>query len=216
MARIIDELDTKILELLQDNARITQSDIAKAVGMAPSAVLERMRKLEARGAIREYVASIDPHVAELPFLPLSPSAPASTARPAIGPRPGADSRSARSASRRGRRLLFAESARARRGAPWTVAAAADCLGAARDVDAHHRRARDDEGNESDSARRAQAADTTRVVGDRPCRRVSNDGSLTSPGSRSASCGAPPSSPFGSHWNRFPWHCSRAFAGWRLV
>jgi len=68
MVRIIDELDAKILELLQDNARITQSDIAKAVGMAPSAVMERVRKLEARGAIREYVASIDPHVAELPLL----------------------------------------------------------------------------------------------------------------------------------------------------
>ena len=68
MARIIDELDARILELLQDNARITQSDIAKAVGMAPSAVLERMRKLEARGAIREYAAVIDPHVAELPLL----------------------------------------------------------------------------------------------------------------------------------------------------
>lgn len=68
MVRIIDELDAKILELLQENARITQSDIAKAVGMAPSAVLERMRKLEARGAIREYATVIDPHVAELPLL----------------------------------------------------------------------------------------------------------------------------------------------------
>ncbi len=166
MARIIDELDTKILELLQDNARITQSDIAKAVGMAPSAVLERMRKLEARGAIREYVASIDPHVAELPLLAfVSVRTSELRTRPAIGPRPRADSGSARSASRRGKRLLFAESPRSRRGAPWTVAAAADCLGTARHVDAHHRRARDNERNESDSARRAQAADTTRVVGD---------------------------------------------------
>lgn len=61
--RIIDEIDAQILGLLQDNARITQSDIAKTVGLAPSAVLERMRKLEARGAIREYVAAIDPHLA---------------------------------------------------------------------------------------------------------------------------------------------------------
>ena len=49
MVRIIDELDARILELLQENARMTQSDIAKAVGLAPSAVLERMRKLEAQG-----------------------------------------------------------------------------------------------------------------------------------------------------------------------
>jgi Lrp/AsnC family leucine-responsive transcriptional regulator len=50
--------------LLQDNARMTQSEVAKAVGLAPSAVLERMRKLEARGAIRGYVALVDPHVVD--------------------------------------------------------------------------------------------------------------------------------------------------------
>lgn len=66
--RTIDELDARILALLQENARTTQADIAKAVGMAPSAVLERIRKLEAKGIIREYVASIDPHVADLSLL----------------------------------------------------------------------------------------------------------------------------------------------------
>jgi Lrp/AsnC family leucine-responsive transcriptional regulator len=59
---MIDEIDTQILGLLQENARTTQTDIAKAVALAPSAVLERIRKLEARGAIREYVAAIDPHL----------------------------------------------------------------------------------------------------------------------------------------------------------
>ncbi len=66
--RTIDELDARILEILQGNARITQSDIAKAVGLAPSAVLERMRKLEAKGVIRDYVATIDPHVANRSLL----------------------------------------------------------------------------------------------------------------------------------------------------
>lgn len=66
--RTIDEVDARILEILQENARITQSDIAKAVGLAPSAVLERMRKLEAKGVIREYVATIDPHVANRALL----------------------------------------------------------------------------------------------------------------------------------------------------
>ena len=66
--RTIDELDTRILELLQENARTTQADIAKTVGLAPSAVLERIRKLEAKGVIREYVAAIDPHVADLGLL----------------------------------------------------------------------------------------------------------------------------------------------------
>ena len=43
---------------------MAQVDIAKVVGLAPSAVLERMRKLEARGAIRGYVALVDPHVVD--------------------------------------------------------------------------------------------------------------------------------------------------------
>src|SRR4029453_1394077 len=60
--RTLDDVDARILMILQENARTTQADIAKAVGLAPSALLERIRKLEARGAIREYVASVDPHV----------------------------------------------------------------------------------------------------------------------------------------------------------
>src|SRR5215203_4265696 len=58
--RIIDEQDVKILDILQKNGRETQADIARAVGMAPSAVLERMRKLEARSVIRGYSVDIDP------------------------------------------------------------------------------------------------------------------------------------------------------------
>ena len=38
------------------------------IGSAPSAVLERIRKLEAKGAIREYVACIDPHLANRALL----------------------------------------------------------------------------------------------------------------------------------------------------
>ena len=53
-----------MLSLLQQNARISQSDLAKAVGLAPSAVLERLRKLTAKGVIRDYVALIDPHVVD--------------------------------------------------------------------------------------------------------------------------------------------------------
>ena len=62
--RTIDETDRKILSLLQDNARISQSDIAKAVGLAPSAVMERIRKLETRGIVMGYVALVDPHVVD--------------------------------------------------------------------------------------------------------------------------------------------------------
>jgi Lrp/AsnC family transcriptional regulator, leucine-responsive regulatory protein len=65
---MIDEVDARILEILQENARTTQADIAKTVGLAPSAVLERMRKLEAKGAVREYVAAVDPRVANRALL----------------------------------------------------------------------------------------------------------------------------------------------------
>lgn len=58
---MIDEIDAAILDLLQDNARISQADVARSVGLAPSAVLERIRKLETRGIIRGYTALIDPH-----------------------------------------------------------------------------------------------------------------------------------------------------------
>jgi Lrp/AsnC family leucine-responsive transcriptional regulator len=66
--RTIDDVDGRILRILQEHARTTQADIAKAVGLAPSAVLERVRKLEAKGVIQEYVARIDPHVANRPLL----------------------------------------------------------------------------------------------------------------------------------------------------
>ena len=58
--RTIDDQDAKILAILQSNARETQAEIARAVGMAPSAVLERMRKLEARNVIRGYNVDIEP------------------------------------------------------------------------------------------------------------------------------------------------------------
>jgi Lrp/AsnC family leucine-responsive transcriptional regulator len=57
---MIDEIDAKIIGLLQDNARTAQADVARAVGLAPSAVLERIRKLETRGVIRGYTALVDP------------------------------------------------------------------------------------------------------------------------------------------------------------
>lgn len=58
--RTIDGLDATILMMLQENARVSQADIARAVGLVPSAVLERIRKLEARRLIKGYAAQIDP------------------------------------------------------------------------------------------------------------------------------------------------------------
>ncbi len=66
--RTVDPLDLRILELLQANAKETQAEIARDVGLAPSAVLERVRKLEARGVIRGYSALVDPKALGLPLL----------------------------------------------------------------------------------------------------------------------------------------------------
>jgi Lrp/AsnC family leucine-responsive transcriptional regulator len=56
---MINEIDVKILNIIQQDARIANAEIARQVGLAPSAVLERVRKLEARGVIRGYAAEID-------------------------------------------------------------------------------------------------------------------------------------------------------------
>jgi Lrp/AsnC family leucine-responsive transcriptional regulator len=56
---MIDETDRKILTHLQQNARVPSSTIAKAIGMATSAVGERMRKLEERGIIEAYETRVN-------------------------------------------------------------------------------------------------------------------------------------------------------------
>jgi Lrp/AsnC family transcriptional regulator, leucine-responsive regulatory protein len=56
---MIDSTDQQILNIMQTDARISNVEIARQVGLAPSAVLERVRKLEERGVIRGYVADID-------------------------------------------------------------------------------------------------------------------------------------------------------------
>jgi len=56
---MINEIDTKILNIIQQDARISNAEIARQVELAPSAVLERIRKLEERGVILGYAAEID-------------------------------------------------------------------------------------------------------------------------------------------------------------
>jgi len=65
---MLDPVDHHILTLLQENARIPHAEIARRVGMAPSAVVERVRKLEERGVIRGYVTDLDPRALDLGLL----------------------------------------------------------------------------------------------------------------------------------------------------
>ena len=55
---MIDKVDRDILCMLQENGRISNAEIARRVEMAPSAVLERIRKLEERGLIEGYSAQL--------------------------------------------------------------------------------------------------------------------------------------------------------------
>jgi len=56
---MIDDIDKDILNMIQQDGRISNAEIARKVSLAPSAVLERVRKLEDRNVIRGYAASLD-------------------------------------------------------------------------------------------------------------------------------------------------------------
>ena len=55
----MDKIDHAILELIKDNARMSYSEIGKAVGLSRVAVKKRMDTMEESGAIRGYRAVID-------------------------------------------------------------------------------------------------------------------------------------------------------------
>lgn len=56
----LDRIDRRILSLLQDDARLSNAAVARAVGLTPPATLERTRRLEEAGIIRGYHADLDP------------------------------------------------------------------------------------------------------------------------------------------------------------
>jgi Lrp/AsnC family leucine-responsive transcriptional regulator len=56
----LDKTDLHILKLMQDNARISNADMARELGMAPSGVLERVKKLEQKAVIQQYTTRINP------------------------------------------------------------------------------------------------------------------------------------------------------------
>ena len=56
----LDEVDRRILHLLQQDARMPNNALAAAVGIAPSTCLARVRTLRAAGVIRGFHAEVDP------------------------------------------------------------------------------------------------------------------------------------------------------------
>jgi Lrp/AsnC family transcriptional regulator, leucine-responsive regulatory protein len=59
LAPRLDETDVRILEYLAEDARLSQRAIARAVGMSPPAVADRISRLETLGVIQGYRAQID-------------------------------------------------------------------------------------------------------------------------------------------------------------
>ena len=56
----MDDTDLKILSYLQPNSCLSNVELAKKLGMAPSAALERVKKLEQKGIIMEYPTRLFP------------------------------------------------------------------------------------------------------------------------------------------------------------
>ena len=59
-AQKLDQIDLRILELVQRDGKLVQAEIAKRVGLSTAAVNERLKKLEKGRVIRRYAALVDP------------------------------------------------------------------------------------------------------------------------------------------------------------
>jgi Lrp/AsnC family leucine-responsive transcriptional regulator len=62
----LDAIDCSILNVLQEDARISNVDLSARVNLSPSPCLRRVRRLESEGTIRSYVTLLDPAEVGLP------------------------------------------------------------------------------------------------------------------------------------------------------
>jgi len=61
----MDEIDIRILAALQENARMTNTELADSVGLSAAPCLRRVRALEQSGVIRKHVTLVDPAAVRL-------------------------------------------------------------------------------------------------------------------------------------------------------
>jgi len=69
-ARLLDAVNLRLLSELQDNPRLSMSELARRVGMSAPAVTERVQRLETAGVIVGYRIEIDPAALGLPVTAL--------------------------------------------------------------------------------------------------------------------------------------------------
>lgn len=60
MADKIDKIDSHILQILQQNSKITNLELSKRIGLSPAPTLERVKKLEQNDVIESYHAKVNP------------------------------------------------------------------------------------------------------------------------------------------------------------
>ena len=81
MERLLDTVDRRLVDLLSEDGRTSFTDLGKATGLSTSAVHQRVRRLEERGVITGYRATVDAEALGLPLTalisvsPLDPAAP---------------------------------------------------------------------------------------------------------------------------------------------
>lgn len=68
MSLSLDEIDLQILALKQADASVSNADLARQIGMAPSAALERVKKLEQKGVIQQYTVRLNADLLNLRLL----------------------------------------------------------------------------------------------------------------------------------------------------
>ena len=59
MAKVLDQIDRKIMEALTEEGRLTNSQLAERVGLSPAPCWQRVRRLESEGYIAGYAAILD-------------------------------------------------------------------------------------------------------------------------------------------------------------
>jgi Lrp/AsnC family leucine-responsive transcriptional regulator len=57
---MIDEIDLNILDIIQNDGKISNAQLARRLNMAPSGILERVRKLEKKGILDGYEVRLNP------------------------------------------------------------------------------------------------------------------------------------------------------------
>ncbi len=65
MADKLDKIDVKILNLLQENSKITNLELSRKIGLSPAPTLERVKKLEQLEVIESYHAKVNPNKVQL-------------------------------------------------------------------------------------------------------------------------------------------------------